>query len=118
MDEPVQQNQGSQPTPDEVHRQLSEYLLNTENLLAWLKEGLIKGEEQLVAVKTFDTQASGAAGMTPINTDALELELQEIRKHILSLEELRAHIMGDIERVNKIRESLSQNISQFLPPEQ
>ena len=45
------------PSPKEVYERLKRYLEEIDNLLAGLREGLSKGEEQIAALKEFVREA-------------------------------------------------------------
>ena len=102
------------PSPKEVHERLERYLKDTEALVAWLQEGLSKGEEQLRAIKTFDEKISQiGGGIEPIETGSVEAEIENIRKHILSLEELRERVKGDIAKVERISAKIAEILNQY-----
>jgi pyruvate/oxaloacetate carboxyltransferase len=102
------------PSPEEVYERMEKYLKETESLLSLLKEGLMKGEEQLNALTAFDAKvAQFDAGVDPIDTTALQAEIEDIRKHVVSLEELRNRVKADIDRVKKISERITEILSQY-----
>jgi len=102
------------PSPEEVYERMEKYLAETESLLALLKTGLEKGEEQLHALTAFDTKV-GQLGIEiePIDTAALQREIEEIRKHVVSLEELRNRVKNDIDKVKRISERIAEILKQY-----
>lgn len=104
-------------SPQEVEEHLERYLLDIETLTMWLKEALLKGETQVAAIKTFDARIAGlGAGLEEIGVDAIQGELENIKTHIIALEELKTRVQGDIEKVRRISVALSEDISKLIPP--
>ena len=101
-------------SPQALHDRLKQYLAETEKLIDWLEEGLAKGGEQLRAIKAFDDKISKFSGsVAPINTATIEASLEDIRKHISSLEEVHERIKGDIEKVERISEKITEILNQY-----
>ncbi len=102
------------PTPKEVYEQMERYLKETENLITLLKDSLSKGEDQLNTLTTFDSRAPQLSPtITPIDTTTLRAEIEEVRKRIVSLEELRDRVKSDIEKVKAIGEKIAGIIGQY-----
>lgn len=102
------------PSPQEVYDQLTRYLGEVDNLLSGLREGLIKGEEQLRLIRAFDERVTNlGAAIDPIETTSVENEVESIRKHILLLQEMRDQLKVDIENVKRIGEKITEILGQY-----
>jgi len=104
----------SNPSPQEVYERLSRYLSEIDTLLTALREGLAKGEEQLRLIRTFDERVNKlGTTIEPIETASVENEVESIRKHILSLQEMRDQVKVDIDNVKRIGEKITAIMSQY-----
>lgn len=104
------------PSPQEVYEQMERYLKETEGLIALLRESFAKGEEQLLSLKAFDVRAPQLSPAIPtIDTASLQGEIEEVRQHIVSLEEMRDRVKADMEKVKAIGEKIAGFISQYRP---
>ncbi|MBI4095040.1 MAG: hypothetical protein HY435_02510 [Candidatus Liptonbacteria bacterium] len=113
-EKPAGNTSNDNPTPEEVHERLERYLSETERLVGLLREGLEKGEEQLKALKAFDAQVSKlGGGIKPIETSSLEAEVENIRQHALSLDELHERIKNDIGKVEQISAKIADILGQY-----
>ncbi len=102
------------PSPKEVYDRLTRYLVEVDNLLVGLREGLTKGEEQLRLIRAFDERVTKlGAAIDPIETVSVENEVESIRKHILSLQEMRDQVKVDIENVKRIGEKIAEILGQY-----
>ncbi|HEY9585850.1 MAG TPA: hypothetical protein VJJ02_04670 [Candidatus Paceibacterota bacterium] len=102
------------PSPREVYEQMERYLRETEGLLMLLRESLTKGEEQIMALRAFDVRAPQLSStITTIDPAPLQSEIEEVRKRVTSLEELRDRAKEDIEKVKEISEKITGFVNQY-----
>lgn len=90
-------------SPQELKERLERYLLETENLIAWLKDGLEKGESELGAIMVFDERLRSLGGdVTPIDTTLVVKTIEDIRTHIKALQDLRDRLESDLAKVEDL----------------
>lgn len=100
--------------PQEIYDRMAAYVTETENLIGILRESLKKGEGQLTDIASFDSKVTQLKnGQTPIDTAALQTSIDDVRKHIASLEEFRGRVKSDMEKVKQITESISGFVSRY-----
>ena len=118
MNEPQSASRSSVETedvsPQEVYERMEKYMAETESLITLLKDGLGKGEAQLSALTTFDAKVGQlGAEIKPIDTSTLQTEIDDVRKHITSLEELRDRVKVDIDKVKEIGDRINKILDQY-----
>ena len=90
-------------SPKALHDRLEQYLSEYEEMISFLQDALKKGNEQLRVVKTFDERAAHVGGgVEPIDTKTIEASMEDIRKHITSLEEVHERVKGDLNKDGKV----------------
>ena len=72
------------------------------------------GEEQIMALRAFDVRAPQLSStITTIDPAPLQSEIEEVRKRVTSLEELRDRAKEDIEKVKEISEKITGFVNQY-----
>lgn len=100
--------------PQEIYDRMAAYVTETESLIGILRESLKKGEGQLTDIASFDSKVTQLKnGQTPIDTAALQANIDDVRKHIASLEEFRGRVKSDMDKVKQITESISGFINRY-----
>jgi pyruvate/oxaloacetate carboxyltransferase len=101
-------------SPKEVYEQTERYLKETESLIALLRESSAKGEEQLMSLRAFDLRAPQlSSAISPIDTAVIQGQIDEVRKHIATLEELRDRVKTDLGKVKEIGQKIADIMHQY-----
>jgi len=104
----------SEVRPQEIYERMTAYVTETDNLISMLHENLKKGESQLTEIASFDSRVTQLKnGLTPIDTASLQANIDDVRKHIASLEEFRGRVKTDMDKVKQITESISGIITRY-----